>query len=161
NRGPVPWTPPPRPLSPRPPDPDVQVRDLMKAGKFAEAEYLLRGLLAQSTGLRSAEQRLQLGICLVERAKGSEPADASSLRSEAAGNFGMAIKELDAAEKDGGKDKHAEWIRTQAEVRTLQALHQQGRSEELLKAAGPLVDKHQKTVDGLIILSLMYHAFKQ
>jgi hypothetical protein len=146
--------------TPAEPDEDEPIAKLMKAGKLAEAENLLRERLAQSAGLRAAEYRLQLGTCLVERAALAGP-DADSLQSRAAGNFSQALKELAAAEKAGERGKRAEWVRTQAQLRTLRVLQQQGKPDELLIAAESFLEKRRGTVEELIVWSFVYRAWKQ
>jgi RNA polymerase sigma factor (sigma-70 family) len=140
---------------------DDQVRDLMKAGKFAEAENLLDTRLSVLTGLEAAECRLRYGICLVERAREMEPPKAMKLWQDAGDNFMLVIQVVGEHEKAGRTDKHAAWVRTQAEIRLLQLAHLTGKPDMLLTAAEPLRPKYRGTVEELIILNFIYHAYKQ
>ena len=138
---------------------DDRVDALMKEGKFGEAEDLLRVMLAQANGLRAAEYRLQLGICLTERGKRGDPKDARTPWSQAAGNFSLALKEL-ADEKQPDAARAAR-LRTQVGLRTLQLHQLAGKPNDLLLAATVFLQQHRGTVEELIGLSLVYHALKQ
>jgi RNA polymerase sigma factor (sigma-70 family) len=153
----------PRPKPADAADPDEDVRGLMKAGEFDRAEDALRVRLAQASGLRAAEQRLLLAVCLIERAKGNGPEDGASLLIRAQGSLSLAVKELDK-ELDAGprpETGRAAWVRTRCEIRNLQILHQQGKAKELLAAAEESRAKHAGTVEELALLSFVYHAYKQ
>jgi hypothetical protein len=140
-------------------DEDADVRKLMKAGDFAAAEDALRVRLAQSAGLLAAERRVQLGVCLTERGKRAEPKDARTLWSQAAGNFSLALKELvDEKQPDTAR---AAWVRTQADLRTLQLHQLADKPNDLLVAATAFLGKHRGTAEELIGLSLVYRALKQ
>jgi RNA polymerase sigma factor (sigma-70 family) len=137
------------------------VDDLMRAGKFAEAEDRLRVQLAQASGLRAAERRLLLAVCLIERAKGFGEQGAATLRSQAQENLSLALKELDSVGTAGGAIARAAWVRTQCEIRNLQILQKQGKAAEVLAAVEPLWVKHRGTVEELILTSFAYHAYLQ
>ena len=140
---------------------DEQVRELMKAGKFAEAENLLNNRLSVLTGVEAAECRLRYGICLVERARTLEPAKATKLRQDAGDNFIVVIQVVGEYEKAGRTDKRAAWVRTQAEIRIVQLYQQIGKPIDVLAAVEPLLPKYRGTVEELILMSCAYHAYKQ
>jgi hypothetical protein len=143
---------------------NAQIRE----GNFADAENRLRTQLGlYPTGPEAGLARLLLGVCLLQRAAAPrvEAADATKMRNEALGLFKKNVTECDLAERRNGKLTDREtWLRLQSALRVLQA-HQQLRTEksarDLLYDAGPLLERHRGTVEELIILSLMYHAFRQ
>jgi TolA-binding protein len=141
---------------------------LIREGNFADAEGRLRTQLnIYPNGPEAGLARLLLGVCLLQRAAGAAaaPADAAKMRAEAVTTFKQIVAECDAAERRAGKltDREA-WLRLQAALRVLQA-HQQTRTaaaaRELLYESVPLLDRYKGTVEELIVLSLMYHAFRQ
>lgn len=84
------------------------------------------------------------------------------MRTEAVTVFKEIVADCDKAEKRIGKLPEREaWLRLQAALRVLQTYQQMKRPNDLLVAADRLLDRHKETVEELIILSLMYHAFKQ
>src|SRR4029079_18246835 len=64
-------------------------------------------------------------------------------------------------EKAGRAGKHAAWLRTQAEVRLVQVFQQARKPTEVLALAEQLRPKYAGTVEELIILSFMYHTYRQ
>ena len=72
------------------------------------------------------------------------------------------MADCDAAERRNGKLSEREgWLRLQAALRVLQTYQQMRKPQDLLYEAAPLLDRHKGTVEELIVLSLVYHAFKQ
>ena len=137
---------------------DERIQSLMKTGDFGGAEAFIRKRLADYKGLELAARELQLGICLTQRAAESDAGEAIKLRTEAAGHFREAITKVEAYQKIGGVDKRATWVRTQAELHSLSALLRAKKPDEVITAAGPMLERYKGTVEELIILSLVYHA---
>jgi hypothetical protein len=145
-------------------------RDGVRAGDYVGAESRLRKQLGTyPTGPQAGVGRLLLGVCLVQRAAGGgpgAPADAAAavrLREEALGLFQQIVADADARyRRDGGKlSDQDEWLRLQAGLRVLQAFHQLGKPNDVLAEAAVLLDRHRGKVEELVVLSLVYHAFKQ
>jgi tetratricopeptide (TPR) repeat protein len=138
---------------------------------FAEAEVWLRKQLGlYGSGAEAPLGRLLLGICWLHRAASNSPnppdaATAARLREEALRLFKQIVAEVDAKHKRDGKlSERDAWLRLQAALRVLQTYQQQNTPEarnELLIEADKLRERHRNTVEELIILSLMYHAFMQ
>jgi tetratricopeptide (TPR) repeat protein len=142
---------------------------LIHEGNFAEAEAKARAQLGRyPNGPWAGHARLLLGVALLQRAATLPPAqaaDAAKMRTEALASFKQIVADCDAIERRTGKLPEREgWLRLQASVRVLQAYQQmrtQQSARELLFEGGTLRDRYKGTVEELIILSLMYHAFKQ
>ena len=135
------------------------------AGNFAEAESRLRTQIKlYPTGSEAGLGKLLLGVSLLQRAdpKATPAApDPVKARDEALKLFKEVVAEVAArsaasraAERDG-------WLRTQANLRILQTYQQMAKHYDVLAAAGPLRRECGGTVDELIVLSLMYHAYKK
>jgi hypothetical protein len=111
--------------------------------------------------------RLFLGICLVQRAGASgasapDAAGVTRMRDEAIKLFKQVVADADAKQKKDGKlSERDAWVRLQAGLRVLQTYQQMHNPKDLLAEAPALLERHRGTVDELIILSLVYHAFKQ
>ncbi len=141
--------------------------DLIRQGNFADAEARLRTQLKiYPNGLEAQLARLLLGVCLLQRAAAPNAPDAVKMRAEAVAVFKEIVKACDDAERrNGGKLTEREgWLRLQAALRVLQTYQQMKTaqaSRDLLYEAAPLLERHKGTVEELIVLSLMYHAFKQ
>ncbi|MCI0704285.1 MAG: tetratricopeptide repeat protein [Planctomycetia bacterium] len=139
--------------------------DLIRRGNFVDAEARLRTQLSLYPNEPEAGlARLLLGVCLLQRAaaSGITPLDATKMRTEAVTLFKQIVAESDAAEKRKGKLTEREaWLRLQAALRVLQTYQQMKKPHDLLTEAVPMLDRYKGTVEELIILSLMYHAFKQ
>jgi hypothetical protein len=138
---------------------------LIREGNFADAEARLRTQLnLYGNGPEAGLARLLLGVCLLQRAAApnAQPADAIKMRNEAIATFKQLVKECDEAERRSGKLTEREsWLRLQAALRVLQTYQQMKAPRELLFEAAALLERHRGTVEELIILSLVYHAFKQ
>ena len=138
---------------------------LIREGNFADAEGRLRtqiGLYAN--GPEAGLAKLLLGVCLLQRANAPnvQPVDASKMRNEAVTTFKQLVAECDAAERRNNKLTEREaWLRLQAALRVLQTYQQMRMPRDLLFEAAALLERHRGTVEELIILSLVYHAFKQ
>jgi tetratricopeptide (TPR) repeat protein len=141
---------------------------LIREGKYADADNRLRTQLRlYENGPEAGLAKLLRGVCLLQRAAApsATPDDATRLRKEALGLFKENVAACDAAERRNGKltDREA-YLRVQSAVRVLQA-HQQlktaASARDLLYDAVPLLDRYRGTVEELIVLSLMYHAFRQ
>lgn len=139
--------------------------DLIQQGNFNDAEARVRTQLSiYPNGPEAPLARLLLGVCLLWKADapGTEPADAAKWREEAVAAFKQIVADCNRIEQRNTKLKDGEqWLRLQASLRILKAYQQMGKSNDLLGEASRLLDQHKGTVDELIILSLMYHAFKQ
>jgi hypothetical protein len=144
--------------------------DHIRAGRFAEAEVWLRKQTAlYPAGPEAALARLLLGICLVQRSNAPPPLQPDALtaqrwRDEAVQLFRQVIDETDRKHQRQGKlDERDAWLQLQAQLRLLQTyllLNTPRSLNELLFEADRLRERHRGTVDELIILSFMYHAFK-
>lgn len=140
--------------------------DLIRQGNFADAESRLRSQLElYKSGPEAPLARLLLGVCLLQKAAAANQADpeVTKWRNEAVTAFRQIVADCDkAAEQRGGKlTAREEWLRLQAALRVLQTYQQMKKPNELLRDASRLLDRYQGTVDELIVLSLMYHAYKQ
>jgi tetratricopeptide (TPR) repeat protein len=142
--------------------------DFIRAAKFPEAEVWLRKQLGfYSNGAEAPLGRLLLGVCLIQRASATlpTPPDASTagkLRDEALKLFKQIVTEADDKHKRDGKlSERDAWLRMQAGLRVLQTYQQMNKPNDLLAEADKLRDRHRNSVEELIILSLIYHAFKQ
>jgi tetratricopeptide (TPR) repeat protein len=139
---------------------------LIREGNFADGEARLRLQLGfYPNGPEAPLARLLLGICLLQRAAATTtpPTDAAKMRAEALTYFKKIVSDCDVIEqRPGGKLTEREaWLRLQAALRVLQTHQQMKKPLELLADAAPLLDRHKNTVDELIILSLVFHAFRQ
>lgn len=138
---------------------------LIREGNFADAETRLRAQVnLYPNGPEAGLAKLLLGVCLLQRAAAPsvQPADATKMRNEAVTTFKQLVKECDDAERRNGKLTDREgWLRLQAALRVLQTYQQMRTPRELLFEAAALLERHRGTVEELIILSLVYHAFKQ
>ena len=139
--------------------------DLIRQGHFADAEVRLRTQLDMyKQGGEADLARLLLGVCLLQRASapGVTAADALRLRTEAVMTFKQIVAAADATERRNRKltDREA-WLRKQAALRVLQSYEQMQQPENLLFEAEKLLGRYRGTVDELIILSLVYRAYKQ
>ncbi|MCE9566098.1 MAG: hypothetical protein K8U57_29100 [Planctomycetes bacterium] len=142
--------------------------EVMRVNNYPEAEVWLRKQLAlYPSGTESSLGRLFLGICLLQRAAtpGVTAPDASTvtrMREEAIKLFKQVVTDADAKQKKDGKlNDRDSWLRIQSGLRILQTYQQMQKPNDLLAEASSLLDRHRGTVDELIILSLVYHAFKQ
>jgi tetratricopeptide (TPR) repeat protein len=137
---------------------------LLREGNPADAEARLRAQLTMyANGPEAGKARLFLGMALLQRAAGRPaPPDAPKLRADALAAFRQVVKEADEFERKNGKlNEPQAWLRLQAGLRVLQAHQQMGQPREVLFDAAPLLDRYKDSVDELIVLSLVYHAFKQ
>jgi tetratricopeptide (TPR) repeat protein len=136
---------------------------LLREGNPADAEARLRAQLAvYANGPEAGKARLFLGMALLQRAAGRPaPPDAPKMRADALALFRQVVKEADESERKAGKLTETQaWLRLQAGLRVLQAHQQMGQPREVLFDAAPLLDRYKDSVDELIVLSLVYHAFK-
>lgn len=138
---------------------------LIREGNFADAESRLRTQLGiYQNGPEAPLAKLLLGVCLLQRAAAPnvQASDATKMRTEALSNFKEIVANCDTAERRNGKLSDREtWLRLQAGLRVLQTHQKMNKPAELLADAAPLLDRHKNTVEELIILSLVFHAFKQ
>lgn len=137
---------------------------LIREGQFADAEARLRTQLAlYPNGPEAGLARLLLGVALLQRAATKPPpADAPKLRADALAAFKQIVKEADDAERRAGKLTEREaYLRLQAGLRVLQTYQQMQQPRDLLFEAAPLLDRYKESVEELIVLSLVYHAFRQ
>jgi tetratricopeptide (TPR) repeat protein len=142
--------------------------DFIRSANFTEAEVWLRKQLSSyPSGAEAPLARLLLGVCLIQRSSATLPttpdaATATKLREEALGYFKQIVADTDDILKRSGKlgDREA-WLRREASLRVLQTYLQMKKPNDLLVEADKLRDRHRNSVEELIILSLIYHAFKQ
>ncbi|VTU02023.1 hypothetical protein : [Gemmataceae bacterium] len=142
--------------------------EVMRTNNYAEAEVWLRKQVTEYPGGPEASLgRLFLGICLIQRAGASgasapDAAGVTRMRDEAVKLFKQVVADADAKQKKDGKlSERDAWVRLQAGLRVLQTYQQMHNPKDLLAEAPALLERHRGTVDELIILSLVYHAFKQ
>lgn len=142
--------------------------EYIRGGNFPEAEAWLRKQLGFYPGGPEAPlARLLLGVCLIQRASAAppsapDPATALRLRDEALRLFKQIVAEADDKHKRDGKlGERDAWLRLQAGLRVLQTYQQMNKPNDLLAEADKIRERHRNTVEELIVLSLMYHAFKQ
>ena len=140
----------------------------MRTNNYPEAEVWLRKQIATyPNGPESSLGRLFLGICILQRAAVSgssapDPANVTRMREEAIKLFKQVVTDADAKQKKDGKlNDRDTWVRVQAGLRILQTYQQMQKPNDLLAEAPAMLDRHRGSVDELIILSLVYHAFKQ
>jgi tetratricopeptide (TPR) repeat protein len=142
--------------------------DHIRNANFPEAEVWLRKQLSSyPSGAEAPLARLLLGVCLIQRSSATLPsppdaATAAKLRDEALMYFKQIVSDTDDVLKRTGKlgDREA-WLRREANLRVLQTYLQMKKPNDLLVEADKLRDRHRNSVEELIILSLIYHAFKQ
>ncbi len=142
--------------------------EFIRANNYPEAEIWLRKQLGfYPLGPEAPLGRLLLGVCLLQRASAPapntpDPTTATRLRDDSIRLFKQIVTDIDTKQKKDGKlgDRDA-WLRLQGGLRTLQAYQQLQRPTDLLADAAVLLDRHRNTIEELIILSLVYHAFKQ
>lgn len=140
--------------------------DLIRQGNFADAESRLRSQLkTYPDGPEAQLAGLLLGVCLLQRAAAPNAPDAQKMRTEAVEVFKEIVTACDEAARRAGKASEREaWLRRQAALRVLQTYQQMKTPQAanaLLAEAAPLLDRQKGTVEELIVLSLVYHAFKQ
>ncbi|MCS6865092.1 MAG: hypothetical protein RMJ56_11990 [Gemmataceae bacterium] len=141
---------------------------LIHDGQFADAEARARAQLGlYPNGPYAPQARLLLGVALLQRASspGVAEGDATKMRQEALGHFKQVVADCDAIERRTGRLSEADArLRAQAAVRILQAYQKMQTipsARDLLYEANFMLERYKGTVEELIILSLMYHAFKQ
>jgi hypothetical protein len=137
----------------------------IQKGNFAEAEARLdKQVKLYATGNEAGLGKLLLGVCLLQsadpRAKTPAPNPAKN-REEAMRLFKLVVAEVDARKKANQPAERDSWLRTQASLRVLQAYQQMGKPWDVIKEGDALRREFAGTVDELIVLSLMYHAYKQ
>ncbi len=137
----------------------------IQKGNFAEAEARLeKQVKLYSTGGESGLGKLLLGVCLLQRAdvRAKSPApNPKKNREEALRLFKLVVVEVDARAKENHPIERDPWLRTQANLRVLQTYQQMARPFDVLKDGDTLRREFTGTADELIVLSLMYHAYKQ
>jgi hypothetical protein len=147
----------------------------IRATQYAEADAWLRKQLGTyPTGPEASLGRLLLGVCLLQRATAmtppppAPPADAATaaragaMRDESLKLFKQVVADAEAKlardKKLGDRDA---WLRMQAGLRVLQTYQQLHKPNDLLAEAAVMLERHRNSVEELIILSLVYHAFRQ
>lgn len=141
--------------------------EYIRNNNFDAAEHWLRiQLHSYKTGPEAPLGRLLLGVTLLQLAAAPPPAGptatkALEMRTEALRLFRSIVAEVDSRPKMDTLSERDAWLRIQAALRILQA-HQQLRNfDDLLQEAMTLRERYHGAIEELIILSLMYHAFKQ
>jgi tetratricopeptide (TPR) repeat protein len=137
----------------------------IQKGEFAEAESRLdKQVKLYPTGVEAGLGKLLLGVCLVQRAdpRAKPPAPSPNKnREEALKLFKEVVAEADARAKENKAAERDPWLRTQASLRILQTYQQMAKPHDVLKDGDLLRREYAGTADELIVLSLMYHAYKQ
>jgi tetratricopeptide (TPR) repeat protein len=137
----------------------------IQRGDFAEAEARLqKQVKLYPTGGESGLGKLLLGVCLIQRAdaRAKPPAaNPAKNREEALKLFKLVASEVEARAKDNKATERDPWLRAQASLRVLQTYQQMARPYDVLKDGDALRRQFAGTADELIVLSLMYHAYKQ
>lgn len=137
----------------------------IQKGNFAEAESrLAKQIKLYPTGGEASLGRLLLGVCLLQQAdaRAKPPAaNPAKNREEALGLFKQVIADVDARAKENKATDRDPWLRAQSNLRVLQSYQQMGRPYDVLKEADLLRREVSGTVDELVVMSLMYHAYKQ
>jgi len=137
----------------------------IQKGEFAEAEARLeKQIKLYPAGGEAGIGKLLLGVCLVQRAdpraKPQSP-NPTKNREEALAMFRQVVAEVEARANGNKPTDRDPWLRTQASLRVLQTFQQMGRPYDVLKDGDLLRREFAGTADELIVLSLMYHAYKQ
>ena len=142
--------------------------EFIRLNNYPEAESWLRKQLGfYPTGPEAARGRLLLGVCLLQKANTPLPAapdaaTATRLREEALKLFKSVVGEADAKlTRDKKLSERDAWLRLQSGLRVLQAYQQLQKPNDLLVEAKDMLTRHRGTIEELIVLSLMYHAFRQ
>jgi len=142
--------------------------EFIRTNNFASAELSLRKQLRMyPSGAKAPLGRLLLGVTLLQLASVNPLADqtlprANAQREEALQLFRAIVNEEDAKlKKDGKLNERDAWVREQAAIRVLQALLQTKNHADLLIESQELLRRYKGTIDELIILSLIFHSFKQ
>jgi tetratricopeptide (TPR) repeat protein len=137
----------------------------IQRGNFAEAEARLdKQLKLYSTGPEAGLGKLLLGVCLLQRAdpRSKVPAaNPAKNREEALQLFKRVIADVEERAKADASSERDTWLRTQAGLRVLQTYQQMVRPYDVLKDGAELRKKVAGTADELIVMSLLYHAYKQ
>jgi vacuolar-type H+-ATPase subunit E/Vma4 len=105
-----------------------------------------------------------LGVCLLQRAdpRSKVPAaNPAKNREEALQLFKRVIADVEERAKADASSERDTWLRTQAGLRVLQTYQQMVRPYDVLKDGAELRKKVAGTADELIVMSLLYHAYKQ
>jgi tetratricopeptide (TPR) repeat protein len=138
---------------------------LIQKGQFAEAEARLdKQIKLYPNGAEAGLGKLLLGVCLLQRAdpRANPPAPSPAKnREEALRLFRLVVTEVDERKKANRPIERDPWLHTQASLRVLQTYQQMARPYDILKEGDALRRELAGTVDELIVLSLMYHAYKQ
>lgn len=137
----------------------------IQKGNFAEAEARLeKQVKLYPSGGESGLGKLLLGVCLLQRAdaraKPPTPNPAKN-REEALRLFKLVVVEVEVRAKENRPIERDPWLKTQANLRVLQTYQQMARPFDVLKDGDALRREFAGTADELIVLSLMYHAYKQ
>ena len=141
-------------------------KECVRLSKFEEAEHWLRKQLhSYPTGPEALYGRLLLGVSVLQLAglqNPPNPVKSNALREEALRLFRSIAEDIDKKPKNQNKLSELDsWLWLQSELRILQTFQQMRNPNELLFEASKLRERCRDTVEELIIMSLMYHAFKQ
>ncbi|HXD86010.1 MAG TPA: hypothetical protein VN641_05935 [Urbifossiella sp.] len=136
----------------------------IQQAKFAEAEARLsKQINLYPIGDEAGLGKLLLGVCLLQRADPRakpQAADPKKNRDDALRLFQEVVdgvKKRAEAKRSADRDL---WLRTQASLRILQCYQQMSRPYDVLKDGEAMRREFAGTANELIVLSLMYHAFK-
>jgi tetratricopeptide (TPR) repeat protein len=151
-------------------------QEMVRNGNFLMAEpWLNKQLSLYPTGPEASLAKLLLGVCLLQRASmpppsGPDPEKAVTIREDAKALFEGIVKEIDKKKNSGTRLNDREsWLRLQAGLRTLQTYLQMAQvapkgntnaADNLLAEGVHLRELYPNTVEELIIMSLMFHAFR-
>lgn len=139
--------------------------EYIRKGEFAEAESRLsKQLKLYPAGGEAGLGKLLLGVSLLQqadpRAKTPVPNPVKN-REEALKLFKQVVAEVDDRKAAGRETDRDPWLRTQASLRVLQAYQYLRQPANVLFEGDKLRPGFAGTADELIVLSLMYHAYKQ
>ena len=136
----------------------------IQKGNFAEAEARLdKQLKLYATGGEASLGKLLLGVCLLQRAdpRSKPPApNPTKNREEALRLFKLVLADVETRAKAEKPIERDPWLRVQANLRVLQTYQQMARPYDILKEGDILRREFAGTADELIVLSIMYHAYK-
>lgn len=137
----------------------------IQKGNFEEAEARLqKQVKLYPNGVEASLGRLLLGVALLQRADPrakTQAANPAKNRDEALVNFKQVMTDVEARAKDGKAADRDPWLKVQANLRVLQTYQQQSKPYDVLKDGDVFRREVAGTADELIVLSLMYHAYKQ
>jgi hypothetical protein len=139
--------------------------EAVRGGDFPKAEARLRTQLRlYPAGPENDQARLLLGTALLQRAapNAKTPAvDADKSGEEALGLFKQVLADVHARKIANRPAANDTWLRTQANLRVLLGYVLLRKPYDVQTTAEPLLQEYAGTVEELIVLSMLYHSFRQ